>query len=107
MKLKLSVLLLVIFVGAFGFAQSTNGTLAGTVTDTSGAVVSDATVTATSMTGSDTRSATTGKSGEYRIESLTPGMYSLEIKASGFGTTKVSNVNIRTSAVTSSNIELK
>jgi hypothetical protein len=107
MKLKLSVLLLVIFVAAFGFAQSTNGTLAGTVTDSSGAVVPNAIVTATSETGSATRSATTGQSGEYRIESLTPGTYSLEIKASGFGTTKISNVNVRTSAVTSSNIELK
>jgi hypothetical protein len=107
MKLKLTILLLVIFVGAFGFAQSTNGTLAGTVTDSSGAVVSGATVTATSQTGSESRSATTGQSGEYRIESLTPGTYSIEIKASGFGTTKVSNVNVRTSAVTSSNVQMK
>ncbi|MGH9556044.1 MAG: carboxypeptidase-like regulatory domain-containing protein, partial [Terriglobales bacterium] len=59
------------------FAQATKGTIAGTVSDKTGAVVTGATVTVTAKDGGETRSATSGSNGEYRIESLTPGIYAV------------------------------
>src|ERR1700687_2015180 len=65
-------------------AQSTTTTLYGTVTESSGAVVPDAKVTVTSVDTNLSRSVPTNSSGEYRIEFLPVGNYSLEVSAPGF-----------------------
>ena len=67
-------------------AQSiTTGDLSGTVTDSSGAVVSGATVTVRDLGTGATRTVTTNDSGAYRVSLLKPGQY--EISASGSGLT--------------------
>lgn len=87
-------------------AQSTRGTIAGVVTDQQGAVVTGATVTATAVEGGEVRSATTGPQGEYRIEPLNPGTYSILVSATGFSKVKVDNIVVRTSSITSNNVQL-
>src|SRR5437879_4563640 len=97
---------MVVMISTFGTAQTTKGTIAGVVTDKSGAVIPGATVTAASTETGDTRSALTGSNGEYRLETLTPGTYVVTVSASGFGKTKVEGVIVRTSILTSNNIQL-
>src|ERR1700685_3182653 len=65
-------------------AQSTNGSIAGRVTDPSKAVIVDAKVAGTN-TGTNARyeGATSG-SGEYYLTNLPPGSYRIEIEKSGF-----------------------
>jgi hypothetical protein len=58
------------------------------------------------VTGGEPRSATTGAAGEYRIEQLTPGYFNVAIAAQGFANTKVENVIVRTSVITSNNVTL-
>jgi hypothetical protein len=58
--------------------------LQGTVQDTSGAVVSNATVTATEGATAAEHTATTNSSGFYRISSLPPGTYTVTVDAKGF-----------------------
>src|SRR5690349_5924051 len=53
--------------------QTTFGTVVGTVSDTSGAVVPAAQVTLTSMATSEKRSATTNDAGEYTFVNVLPG----------------------------------
>lgn len=65
-------------------AQITTTTLLGTVTDKTGAVVIDAKVTATNTGTNVQRSVKTNAQGEYRIEFLPVGNYSLAIEAAGF-----------------------
>ncbi len=65
-------------------AQVTTTTLFGQVTDTSGAAVAGAQATATNQNTGFARSAQTNGDGEYRIEFLPVGNYSLEITADGF-----------------------
>ncbi len=89
------------------FAQATKGTIAGTVSDKSGAVVTGATVTASAKAGGETRTATTGDNGEYRIESLNPGVYTVTASSPNFATAKVENVEVNTSLVTSVNVKLE
>ncbi|HEX6879500.1 MAG TPA: carboxypeptidase-like regulatory domain-containing protein, partial [Terriglobales bacterium] len=87
-------------------AQTTKGAIAGVITDPSGAIVQNATVTAMPVSGGEPRSATTGEHGEYRLEALTPGDYTLTVKASGFAELKAENVTVRTSTVTSQSLRL-
>jgi outer membrane receptor protein involved in Fe transport len=87
-----------------GSAQTSNGTIAGTITDASGAAVVKAAVTATSQDlGKTLGTAVTDASGGYRIEALFPGKYTVSVKAQGFNELKVSDVDVRGSYVSTVN----
>src|SRR3954468_2727226 len=69
--------------------------IAGVVTDNSGAVLPGVTVEAASPALIEkVRTATTDGSGRYRIESLQPGTYSVTFTLPGFQTTKRDNLVI-------------
>ena len=70
------------------------GSISGTVTDSSGAVVAGATVTATNTATSDSRSTTTNENGKYLIGNLTAGTYNLKVDASGFKSWLTQNVPV-------------
>ena len=74
--------LLLVSVGLFGQAES--GTVSGTITDNTGAVVPGATVTMTSVNTGQTRSTVTGSAGEYAIPSLRPDTYGITVEREGF-----------------------
>jgi protocatechuate 3,4-dioxygenase beta subunit len=66
--------------------QGTAGTITGTVTDPTGAVIPEATVTVTNQgTGVDFH-LTTNSSGVYSITSLIPGTYTVTVSQKGFKT---------------------
>src|SRR5919199_4555705 len=70
-------------------AQSTSGNIVGTVFDSSGATVPNATVVArNNATGVETSTVSTS-SGQYRIANLPVGTYSLSITAGGFAPTQI------------------
>jgi hypothetical protein len=67
-------------------AQGVSGRILGTVTDPSGAVVPNAAITVTNLdTGVVTKGAT-NSSGQYLVNNLNPGRYSVAAQASGFST---------------------
>ena len=77
------------------FGQVTaSGALSGTVVDKNGGLIKGATVTATNKATGQTRTATTGDSGEYRIDLLPAGQYDVRISASGFGDVTSENVGV-------------
>ena len=65
-------------------AQNVYGTIAGTVTDASGASVPDATVTLTNLATAEKHSQPTSGSGDYTFVNILPGRYRLEGDKSGF-----------------------
>jgi hypothetical protein len=69
---------------AFGQAQSNAADLQGTVRDATGAVVTNATVTARNASTNFSRSATTNDEGLYRIINLPPGDYEVTVEAANF-----------------------
>lgn len=74
-----------VFLTLGAAAQSlVSGDIAGMVTDPSGAVIPNATVTATNNGTGQTQSATTNSSGNYRFSLLPPGQYTVGVKAPGF-----------------------
>jgi len=86
---SITTLVLILMVMMLGFigtagAQSTFGTLTGTVTDPSGAVISGAAVTITNKGTQVARTVTSGADGNYQVVNLDPGNYSLTVEAAGF-----------------------
>jgi hypothetical protein len=65
-------------------AQSFYGTVAGTVTDASGAIVPGATVTATNTGTNDRHTVKSDLGGNYRVTSLVPSTYRIEVEAANF-----------------------
>lgn len=75
--------LITIFVSVAALAQSPTATLSGKVTDQTGAVIPQATVTATRPDGKQAKT-TTSPEGAFEIRSLTPGSYNVSAEAKGF-----------------------
>ncbi|MBV8865140.1 MAG: carboxypeptidase regulatory-like domain-containing protein, partial [Acidobacteriaceae bacterium] len=69
---------------AAGACWAQEGSIAGVVTDTSGANVPNATVTVTSNQQGFVRTTTTNAGGDYLVPGLPAGTYNIEVKAPGF-----------------------
>src|SRR5258706_3349519 len=65
-------------------AQTTYGSIAGTVTDASGAAIADAQVTLTNLATTEKRVAQSGADGLYDFVNLLPGRYSIVAEKTGF-----------------------
>lgn len=80
-----SVVLLTLCMAGHGFAQSTNsGEIRGTVTDPSGAIVPNVTVSIRNVETGVTTDVPTNQDGIYDAVSILPGNYSLTFTANGF-----------------------
>src|SRR5271156_601856 len=86
--IALNALLLLGFALAnCGYASAQSGTssaLAGTVTDSSGALVTDAVVSATNVDTKAIRNGQSDNSGRFLFSQIDPGNYQVTVKASGF-----------------------
>ncbi len=89
------------------WGQTSKGTIAGTILDSSGGVISGAQVTAKDTQGAESRTVTSGPGGEYRIDAVTPSIYALTVTAPGFSRQQVSRVDVRSSVITSQNVTLQ
>ena len=78
-----------------GQAQTAGeGTITGTVTDTTGAVVGDAKVTATNAATNISATRTSSREGLFTIAPLNPGTYSVTVEAKGFKILKQENLDV-------------
>jgi len=66
------------------WGQAVNGTLLGTITDSTGASVGGARIVATSTSTGAIHESTTNESGNYTFPDMQPGAYSVTIEARGF-----------------------
>jgi hypothetical protein len=67
-------------------AQVAGATLSGTVTDPSGAILPQATISVRNVSTDITRTTTTSSSGFYSVPNLLPGTYDVKASAQGFST---------------------
>jgi hypothetical protein len=75
-------------------AQYDNGSLVGTIHDSSGAAVSGASVTITNTATAISAKATTNGSGDYEVPSLHVGVYTISASAPGFAEAVANNITI-------------
>lgn len=90
----------------FGQAISVNGgSIQGTITDATGAVVPNASIVITGTDTGFTKTISADSSGFYSVGPLNPGNYTVDVTAAGFQKLDVKTV-VRTGTVTSGNFKL-
>ena len=92
---------------AFLSAQTYQGRILGTVTDSSGAVVADAKITVTNMATNTSRTLVTNHAGEYVAPDLDPGTYAVLAEAPGFKKTESRSVILEVSRDVQVNLQLR
>jgi len=90
---------LAFLLGAAAHAQVLYGSLTGTVTDASGAVIASAQITASEAQTGVTRTVTCDSAGIYRFTSLLPGTYKVTITGQGFATQQTAGVVVRANEI--------
>ena len=111
--LRRSTLFLTLFAAVFGcvaplaFAQSVGASLNGQVTDSTGAAIPGATITATNLGTGLKVTATSSDQGSYRIAPLPPGAYSLSVQEAGFEAYLQQGITINVDTPATQNVILK
>jgi carboxypeptidase family protein len=84
-----------------------SGDITGTVTDPTGAVISNGTVTVTDAAKGLKRSTTTGSDGHYVLAGLQPAVYSISVAKAGFQTELMKNVTVTVGQVLTLDFHMK
>ncbi|HKG98564.1 MAG TPA: carboxypeptidase-like regulatory domain-containing protein, partial [Pyrinomonadaceae bacterium] len=96
MKSHRLFLLLALVITSFitASAQTDRGSITGTVTDPTGAVVADAKVTATNLNSGEVRTANTSGEGTYTLPEMKADPWKLTFEAAGFSTATIEKVQV-------------
>src|SRR6266542_745799 len=98
----------VVFSSLLVHGQGTDlGTIRGTVTDSSGAVVVNANVTVLDLLAGDTRQTKTNARGDYQMFGLRSGSYKVTVAAPGMSTQDITGIVLNGSDVATANAVLK
>jgi hypothetical protein len=99
-------LMLIVLGITFSQAQTSRGTVTGTVTDPSGAVVAKATVTLTDRATKVVRTAESNSAGIYRFDAVNLGSYDVTVEAAGFAKAAVAKVEVSAAKVSAIDVKL-
>ena len=89
-----AVLLLLVGLPSTAGAQGSLGRLAGTVLDTSGAVLPGVSITLVNQQTNETRTTVSTGAGAFTFPQLQPGVYKVTVELTGFKTSTFSNVQV-------------
>src|SRR5215472_7321675 len=98
-------MLAILFVSSRAFAQT--GTIEGTVSDKTGAVVQAAEITVTNLETKATRAVSSGGTGSYSMPNLPVGRYEIVVKKEGFRSFKVAEAVLTVDQVLTANAQLE
>ncbi len=101
-----AVLLATHSVTAYGQASAINGSISGTVTDSTGAAVAGAKVTAANSSTGFTQNTETETSGLYRFSVLPLGRYDIRVEVAGFAPVKQTGIEVNAGASVTQNVRL-
>ena len=99
-------LLLFLVAGMAAIAQTNDGTVSGTVTDSSGAAVPNATVTIHNTANGTDQTEKTSGDGYYRLAQVLPGYYNLTVSAPGFKKEERTGIQVLVGTTSSNNVTL-
>jgi hypothetical protein len=89
-----------------GLAQTIFGTILGTVTDASGAVVPKAVIRITNQGENISRDVTTDSQGDYQAENLKEGLYTVTVQAEGFREVTVKDIRLTARQIVRNDVKL-
>ena len=89
------------------FSQTPTAEITGMVTDSSGAVVAGAVVTATNTQTNARRMATSNEAGIYNLPALPPGIYDVRVEKPGFSAQARNAIELQTSQVAKLDFQLQ
>jgi len=107
LNVGLVLCVLIAFAAGRASAQATSGSIYGTVTDSTGAAIPDATVTVTDVAKGTAFNTTTNAEGYYTVTRLIPDVYTVSVVGKGFNTAVQDNVAVMADAGVKVNIGLK
>ena len=90
----------------FPFDDLDHVSFEGVITDSANHAVANAKITAKHITSNTERNCATNKEGRYRLGSLVPGTYDLQIEATGFQTIKVEKLQVAAGTIVRKDIQL-
>src|SRR5260370_19765811 len=100
--------MLSILLGPAAWAQTGGtGAISGTLSDPSGAVVSQADIKVTNVETSESRHVQSANNGSYLVSLLAPGTYRIEISKTGFKSLSFPAVQVRVSGTETVNAQLQ
>ncbi|HEV2135974.1 MAG TPA: carboxypeptidase regulatory-like domain-containing protein [Terracidiphilus sp.] len=105
--MALSCVFFILLPSHFAFGQVDEGSITGTVTDTTGAVVPGAQVTLLNTDQGITVQTTTGPAGSFTFSPVRIGHYQITVTAKGFATTTQSNLTVNVAQTLSVPITVK
>jgi len=103
----IAVALFVLISASAALSQSDRGAIAGTVLDSSGAIVANAKVTATGADNGTVYTATSTDTGAYRISNMQVGVYNVTVASPGFKTDAKTGVVVQINTITSLDFSLQ
>src|SRR5215469_8035787 len=103
------VLVCLLLASGIALAQGTgaSGDISGTVLDPSGAVLPNATVTATDASRGVKRSTTSSSTGHYEITGLSPAVYDVSVEHGGFQTSVQKGVVVSVGQTSTLDLHMK
>ncbi len=94
-------------LAAIALAQTDRGTIAGTVTDPSSAVISGAKVVIRNLDNGNTFNATSSSTGGFTITSVPSGKYSIAVSAPGFKAWATTGIDVRLDSTSKVDVTLE
>jgi len=89
---RVTIAILLFLIGVATMHAQVTASISGTVTDTTGAVVPGANVSAINEATADRTDTVAGREGSYTFPVLLPGTYTLSVQAKGFETTRQTGI---------------
>ncbi len=106
-RLFSAVVLAALFTSTYTYAQAVYGSIYGTVTDASGAVVPGATVTVEDVAKGTSSTVTSNGSGEFAADHLIPDVYNVKVTAQGFQSYQQTGITVLADTSTKAQIVLQ
>lgn len=103
----LALLILGTSVSALMYGQVAGATLTGTITDSTGALIPNASVSIRNTATGVVKQVPTDNAGFYSVANLVPGPYEVTVSAPGFTTIKQSNITLTVSQTQQLNLTLQ
>jgi len=103
--ITLMILVIATFLGS-AVGQTNQGSIAGNVSDPSGALIPNAKITAKGQSTGSTYETVTSSSGSYRVPNMNIGVYDITVAAAGFKTATFTGVVVQVATTAALDVKL-